>query len=340
MFLYDIFSNFINFVLVPIYEALLAMFRRVSSLLTLTPTHLIEEYESKYGSIHPKIFLGSFEEARRVSLHSGKMIVLYIHSEFNDHVCRNLFTNQLIIEVIDTNYIFYMEYYKGASMRKMMDLVNCMTVPHLSVLSFQGLNRCTVVNRLEGSVEHDALVSMLLGSVEYQPPPERAESSREVIREQDEEFRRAVEIDSVKFKERDIKRRDEAQRRRTQELIKRQKKEEREKILEHRKELAKVYTNVFDKFERKEVKIRVRLPNGNRIEGEFAKNDKVEKIYEWVEASQFLENKNYKIPYNFNLSIPYPSTTLSDRNVTLENANLVPSSSLLLTSLDDTSDED
>uniref|UniRef100_A0A3B0MTF1 Ubiquitin regulatory protein, putative n=1 Tax=Theileria annulata TaxID=5874 RepID=A0A3B0MTF1_THEAN len=338
MFLYDLFSNFLNFVLVPVYEALLAIFRRVSSLLTLTPTHLIEEYESKYGSVHPKIFLGSFEEARRVSLHSGKMIVLYIHSEFNDHVCRNLFTNQLIIE--DTNYIFYVEYYKGASMRKMMNLVNSLTVPHVSVLSFQGLNRCTVVNRLEGSVEHDSLVSMLLGSVEYQPPLERVESSRQVIREQDEEFRRAVEIDSVKFKERDIKRRDEAQRRKTQELIKRQKKEERGKILEHRKELAKMYANLNERIDRKGVKIRVRLPTGNSIEGEFAKNDKVEKIYEWVEASQFLENKNYKIPYNFNLSIPYPSTTLSDRNITLENANLVPSSSLLLTSLDDTSEED
>ncbi|UKJ87703.2 ubiquitin regulatory protein [Theileria orientalis] len=348
IFCHNIF-NFVNLVFKAIFELFQVSLRRFWSFMSISPSNLLDQYENKYGSIHPKIFMGSFEEAKKLSLQTNKLVVLYIHSENYDKICKEMFTNQLIMELIDSNFILFIELIKGPRMRKLMELTNTLLLPHISVIAFQNMNRYTMVNRLDGNFDQDALISMLLSSVDYKPV-DPVESSRRVIEEQNEEYRRAVEIDSIKFKEKEIKRQDEVRRRKTLETKQSQKREKKQKILNDRKEMANKYKMVNRTGD---VKIKVKLPNGNSIETLFNRDDTVQKIYEWVEISDFLGEENesaaptssnpenkYKIPYNFNLYIPHPSKLLSDKELTLGEANLAPSSLLMLASLDDTSEEE
>lgn len=338
-YLYDTALSFFNETVKRIFQPLQLLLRRACIVIGLYRPYFLEYYESQYGSMHPKLFSGTFEEAKNEAFKTGRLLLVYIHSEIDRRFCSELLSNKLVVEILDSNFIVFLEYHKGPPMRRLIHITNALILPHVSIMSCRSPTQVRITDKIEGFVDYDKFISILVNSVDNANlaslPTSSLESSRKLRKEQDEEFRRAVEIDSIKMMEKET----EVRKRTTNATIKKQKEEKRKSIVERRKQLA----NEHQKLEVKgNTKIRVRLPTGHSIESLFDEYDTVEKVYQWVEASEYMECKNasIKIPYDFLLSIPHPSQALSDKSQTLKDANLVPNASILLTSLCDDSDDD
>ncbi|AFZ80465.1 hypothetical protein BEWA_033180 [Theileria equi strain WA] len=334
--LYDTAVSFFNETVKKIFEPLQSLLRRACTIIGIYQPYFLEFYESKYGSTHPKLFSGTFEEAKAEASNTGKLLLVYIHSDRDQRFCSELLSNKLVIEVLDSNFIVFIEYHKGPHMRRLINITNALLLPHVSIMACKTPTETRIIDRIEGFVDYDKFISILVNAVDNADGPiSSLESSRKLREEQDEEFRKAVEIDSMKMmeKENDVRRRN------TQAAIKKEKEEKIKRIVHRRKQLAVEHKHLEAKGN---TKIRVRLPTGHSIESLFDEDDTIEKVYQWVEASEYMEDKDdsIKIPYDFVLSIPHPSQALSNKSQTLKDANLVPNASILLTSLCDDSDED
>eukprot|EP01132_Coremiostelium_polycephalum_P009928 gene9928-12173_t len=127
-----------------------------------------------------------------------------------------------------------------------------------------------------------------------------------IIREQDEEYEKALLCDRIR--EQKLKEKKEAE-----EL---KKEEHRQRILNLKKNLKP------EPSEGTITKILIKLPDGSNLTRKYLVSDTIQDIMDFVIAQDILKTED------FNLATPVPKCVYNDPNVTLEEANLHPSASL------------
>ncbi|KAK2197142.1 bifunctional UBX domain/Thioredoxin-like superfamily/Ubiquitin-like domain superfamily [Babesia duncani] len=278
-------------------------------------------------------------QAKAAALSQGKILALYLHNERAQNFCCVVLSNPLVIELLDTNYILYVVHSKGVRMRLMSKLAQAHSIPHISFFRVPNHNELFYISGTNQLDDTDSFIAMIMNLAESRvgaPTSAIVEEERKIRGEQDEEFKRAMAIDYEKMTKRNIMRRETEKRIKEELDIKQKKGDIKRQTIERRKKISMNYSQSTLPLD---TKIKVRLPNGATVESKFNHLDTVGKLYEWVEIVQYTAKQdNLKIPINFTLNITHPSTSLLDKTVTLEAANLFPDAVLTLISLD--SDEE
>lgn len=314
--------------------------RRIANFIGISPTSFTRQFESQHGPSHPKFFEGSLQTAMSNAFEQGKILAVFMYSNRN-HSSNTVLTNSLIVEVLDANCIVYAENARGVIIRNLVNELRIKKVPNLSLLLMTNTSKYSLITCIDDFRTTESVLVAIVTAIENptaaaltaQYQSSEVTVHRNIISEQDEEYKRAVEQDTARLLSRQLSANNDIERRKEREKLALQ----REQLIAKRKETAKQYSNPSKKGN---TKIRVRLPTGCSIEYVFDKEDTVEELYEWVGAAEFLYKKVTRIPYSFDLSIPYPSKTLDCRLQTLEEANLYPNASLVLISRDDSDDDD
>ncbi|KAK1937507.1 hypothetical protein X943_002429 [Babesia divergens] len=311
--------------------------RMLTNLFGASSESFARQFESKYGPLHPKFFEGSIQAAQSAAFRDGKLLAVYIQSG-QDHVSGAILTHKLVIEVLDTNCIFYAGYAKGCRMRRLIQNLGVTRFPHLSIMSMKSQTDYTLVARVEDFSSVSSVILQIVSAMDnptVSVAPLRGEfdSSRSIIEEQNAEFQRAVEADRARMLAHQLEHSESIHHRRQKEELA----QKRQALITERKAFAKEYSKTHPTGN---TKIRVRLPSGATVESVFNKDDPVQKLYDWVGAAEYFSEKPVHIPYTFDLSMLHPSTTLDDRSQTLEDADLYPNASLVLISRDDSDEED
>lgn len=315
-----------------------SLYRKVINILYEPPNSFARIFETRYGPSHPKFFEGSLTEAKKDALRENKLLGVYIHSD-HDNASAIALSNPLIVDILDANCILYVEYVKGSRMRRLVHHLGARKLPHLSLFAIATSEMQELVARIEDFRNTDSVLVTLVNAIEN-PNIVTAKKStdelitrRNIIKEQDEEYRRAMEEDTARLQKKEMAENNDTMRRRKKEIME----QGRLNLIAERKNLAKLHTGSFNKGD---TKIRVRLSSGSTLELAFNKDEPVQRLYDWVGAAEYWSDKNIKIPYHFDLCIPYPSKKLENKLQTLEEANLYPNASLVLVSLDDSDEDD
>ncbi|GBE62162.1 ubiquitin regulatory protein, putative [Babesia ovata] len=279
-----------------------------------------------------------FSSAQSAAFRDGKLLAVCLHTEFGDELCASLLSNSLVIEILDTNFVFYVEHGKGPRMRSLVQRLDAKRLPQMSVIVMRSDREYAVIASTSDFSTPNNVISMLLGAIENPVRSIGTRSddlniNRQIVTEQDAELQKAIEADVARMRAKELRENDDLRRRQLRADIKLK----RQQLISDRKEFARKFAATSHTGD---TKIKVRLPSGRTIESVFNKDDTVERLYEWVGAAEYFGDDQIKIPYVFDLSIPHPSTTLGDRSQTLENANLYPNASLVLISRDDSDEDD
>ncbi|CDR97798.1 -FAS-associated factor 2 [Babesia bigemina] len=313
-------------------------YRIVSNTIGSSSDSFHKYFESRHGTSHPKFFEGTFQLAQLSAFRNGKLLAVCLHSDSRDELCASVLTNSLVIDILDSNFVFYVEHGKGPRMRNLIQRLDARRLPHMSVMVMRSYREYAVIASTSDFSTASNVVSMLVGAIENPVSSAGARSDdlsihRQIVTEQDAELQKAIEADVARMRSKDLRENNDLRRRqlRADNRLKRQ------QLISDRKEFARKYAATSHTGN---TKIKVRLPSGRTIESVFNKDDTVGMLYDWVGAAEYLCDNQVKIPYAFDLSIPHPSTTLGDRAQTLEKANLYPNASLVLISRDDSDEDD
>ncbi|GIX65785.1 ubiquitin regulatory protein [Babesia caballi] len=238
----------------------------------------------------------------------------------------------------DRNFVLYVEHANGPMMRYLINLLDVRRLPHLSVMIMESEADCSVIARIEDFSNTDAVIQTIIraaGNPARIPGArfENLEADRQLMDEQDEEYRKAVKADAARMRTQQLREHNDLRRRKQREEVAVM----RERIVCDRRAYAQRFSGAQPTGD---TKIKVRLPNGSTVSSTFNKDDTVEKVYLWVGAAEYISGSSVQIPYRFDLYLPHPSKMLGDRTQTLESANLFPNATLVLISRDESDDED
>ncbi|EDO05728.1 UBX domain family protein [Babesia bovis T2Bo] len=310
---------------------------RCLSCVGLSSSPFTKYFESKYGQLHPQFYEGSFQSVKANAFHNGKLLAIYLHSDTTRFSSEHFFTNELLTEILDTNYILYVRYGKGPVMRRLIYEFGVQRLPHISIIAMRNLSDYTVIATLEDFSSIDNVISTIASAVESPLRPlsngdGNLDNDRNLINEQDEALKRAMEADISRMRMNQFESAVHVPNTNCRETVLKN----RADTIRRRKSFAEEFSSTVPDGD---TKIKVRLPSGSSIESIFRKDDTVGRLYEWVGAAEYFSAGKVKIPYDFDICTMFPSKTLSDRTQTLESANLCPNASLVLISRDDSDEE-
>lgn len=300
-------------------------------------TTCISNYERQFGRHHPDAFPGTFEQAVAKARREFKFVLVYLHSSLHDDTasfCRDSLGSDTIVDMVNHNFLFWM----GSISLKQGYLLSS----SLGVTSypFMGLvytldGRMTAVGHKEGSVGVEDLASWFTDVLETHGPQlivqrneqQGLDQARQLRDEQDREYLEGLERDRLREREeeeaRQAKERAELEaamaEERRQEMAKQQEEDLAARVL-----AAKSSLPPEPAAGEPSAHIAVRLPAGGRLVRRFNASHKVEVLYLWVLGFAELEYDD------FELCMSHPRKILSDREVTLEEAGLMPQAALFV----------
>ncbi|KAJ3427299.1 fas-associated protein [Anaeramoeba flamelloides] len=297
----------------------------------------LTEFEDSFGLDHPTFYQGTYKEAFRFAKESSKFFVVYLHS--SDHTstsdfCLRVLTDENIIAFVNENFIFWGESIKHPSGFLLTNKFFVTTYPFMAVVSTNTRTRSQVVKIFEGQINADQLMTGLISALEEnasaiseQRIQENERSSIRQIREQqDREYQESIERDQerqrIEFEQEQQQRIERMER---EEKIKRKKEKKERQMLELEEKIQNLKPEPDPKTEEGVIRLRVILPDGDKISRCFKKDWEMKTIFDWVDINS---NKSLK-PNKYYLVKNYPKTSFSDKNATFEDAKIENGDSLM-----------
>lgn len=303
----------------------------------------IETYDQKYGSQHPRFFVGSYNTVLNEAKKELKFLVVYLHSKDHqdtDRFCRQTLSNPDVINYINENCIMWAcsvdtkeGYQASLSLREN-------SYPFLALVALCNY-KMTIVGRIEGyhgpeetlrriqAIMNDNEAFLVVARADRQErnftqalrqeQDEAYQESLRADREKEERRRREKLLEEERLKEQ--READEAEKRRQEELIRRK---------------ADAVNHVPQEPSPDEpglCRILVRLPKGQKLERRFRRSEHTLKdLYYFILAHP-------ESPHNFEMATSFPKRTLAyqaeqDACPTLAEAGLGASEALLVLDLD------
>ncbi|ETW36618.1 hypothetical protein PFAG_02613 [Plasmodium falciparum Santa Lucia] len=296
-------------------------------------------YENKYSKVHTDFFRGSLKEAINKSRREEKLLLVYLHIEYDDvsYFCEHVFNNLEMKSFFDENCILYAHDISKGDIKELSTTLNVFMLPQISIIL-----TCYVTDMMELSIIYgQPSITHIMNTISH--CIEKMDMKREkmemlknknyrdrlIREEQDREYQEALRKDRLKEEEKKKKE--------NEKLVKIQ---EKNKIKNERKEKTKKFPLCISSNEQI-AKICIRLPNGIRIQNNFGLSNTLQDIYEWAECSEFLQPQNQKviIPYKFQLICSLTKWNVQRTSEQIKNFDLYPNAIFNMKSLD-TSDEE
>jgi FAS-associated factor 2 len=282
----------------------------------------VEEFEQKYGTLHPSFLHGSFNSALEKAKQLQKLVIVYIHTEATEGL--NILLEETVADFIDMNFLFWVGNYVKPS-PQIDNIIRGMSPPIMAVVGIDGYGNTNVVEILHGIDNVDILISRLMiiqdNFILAKQVASREKSKLNEILEQDRLLKLEQEQALLISQEQDKRKQEE------EEII-------RQSILEHeqrqKEEKEKRENDVLEKQKqlpaepvdpKQSTDVIFRLPDGRRLQRKFHRNDTVETLYTYVDVSC---PQYYVEGAGFELVVSFPKKNLTDRQQTLTAAGLVP----------------
>jgi len=290
------------------------------------------------NGVYPRVFNGSYQDACNASKAEFKFLVVYLHSSIHqdtDTFCREVLCTELITDFLNEHFLFWGGDVSVAESYKLSTLLDASSFPFLAVICNNTIGGTTIVDRIEGRLSAEDLITKLTNILETHGnilleakiEHDQRERDRLLRAEQDEAFRQSLAQDQEKerkLREEEQRLREEEQKRNSIEDQKKQQQKEREK---QRKNLAASLPAEPDANDRQTTQLVIRLLDGSRLQRRFASNNTLQTVFDYVEAFGKMECDQYDLVTNF----PRKIYTLEEHsNLTLDEAGLTPQASLFV----------
>jgi len=300
---------------------------------TAACTAFIRELDTNYGTQHPILFEGSYQQACSKAKKEFKFLVIYLHSPHHHNTqsfCRDTFCNAILADFINTHFICWGGNIITSEAYKLSMLLGASTYPFIAVICNNTVGGITLVDRMEEPISVEDLMARLTIVLDVHGPTltaarlehEERDLDRQIREEQDRAFLESLAEDQEKErKKREEERRLQEEKEaaeREQQLIVQKKQEREERIASLARSLP---PEPLDKANA--TKLVIRLPNGTRLQRSFDIHNKVQVVYDYI-ISNNIEIEDFVIATN------YPRKVFSDANITLQEAGLVPQASLFI----------
>jgi FAS-associated factor 2 len=252
-----------------------------------------ENFESKYGAVHPAFHPGAYSQVLDEAKRELKFLLVYLHcSEHQDadRFCSRTLSSSVVVDFVSANGILFW----GCSVDtsegyRVSQALRESTYPFLAVIVLRQ-NRMMVVGRVEGHVEAEPLVLRLEALVRDNEAyivaarTDREERSRNqsIREEQDRAFQDTLRQDQ----EKERKRTEEAEKKRKEEeeeeRIEREEVKRKENIRKRKIDLASEIPEEPEAGSADVVRVLVKLPGGQRLERRFLKSHSLKYLYFYV----------------------------------------------------------
>ncbi|XP_028408569.1 FAS-associated factor 2-like [Dendronephthya gigantea] len=307
-----------------------------------------EEFETKYGRIHPTFYQGSYSQAIEDAKRELRFLLVYLHSSEHkdtEQFCRTTLTNQAFQDYINGNMLFWAADVQSREGYRVSWALRETTYPFMALVCLRD-NRMMVVGRLQGAMDVDSCMARLAQLINDNEAAlvaaraERAERSfNQTLRaEQDAAYLESLRADQEKDRRKNI----EAETKRLEEERKRDKEESiQNKIKEIARKREEVSSSLPIEPESNHpdaVGIVVRLPHGERMDRRFLKTDSLQSLYDYVFC-------NEQCPHKFKLVSHFPRKVFElaeNSDATLDDVGLSTSATLYVHDLteENSSEED
>ncbi|XP_024936165.1 FAS-associated factor 1 isoform X2 [Cephus cinctus] len=289
---------------------------------TLGTLHFAEQFEKRYGPVHPEFFTGTFEDAIKESClkpaKERKLLAVYLHHD--NSVLANVFCTQLlgfesVLQLLSTNFIvwgwdFSYESNKQtflSSINQTLGPIAALTVRSIDVdtlpvlmIIMRSRSNTEIFTIVHGNVGVNELLTNLIQAVDVFQEQRRADigfeeerQARERVKqEQDRAYQESLAADRAKEEAKQI-----------QELIERQRKEqaESERLAEEaRKEAHRqaVESNLppepLEGAGDGVLKVKVRLPAGKFLERRFQSDTPLQTLLNFLIVEGY-PTEEYKV---------------------------------------------
>lgn len=308
----------------------------------------LRRFQRKYGDAHPKFLeVAHFSQAMDYASRSGKLLLVYLHSEEHDDTerfCKEVLANPQVCEVLDANCLIFAISVSQFEGHRLASWFKAGAYPFTAIVSkIDG--QPVVGNRFDGFVGdqelvkavHDAqeefrnlntALNSFSDEVSQSSDQPRMSSTREILEQQEKEYIEALMKDNEKLREEEIQKERlaqekmarESREKELEELAKKEKEEQEKLAVIRREKAAKVPAEPENGNEC--IRIQFRLPDGKSIRRKFHTTDSLVHLSNFIESHELLDvDGNHIDDWEFMLSYPrktfrkYESLTLIEAGI-------------------------
>ncbi|KAJ3110174.1 hypothetical protein HK100_003130 [Physocladia obscura] len=310
-----------------------------------TAARFLLDYEAKHGAEHPAFFQGTYSQALEIAKRELRCLLVILQSDEHDDTpafCRDTLASPVLLEFLGTKrFVVWGGDVKESEAFVVGNTLLATRFPFLAMIAPQASNRMVVVERFEGPIKPDALVTALqsqlnrvdniLRSVRLER--ERLDQSRILREQQEEAYNASLRADQEKARkaeeERELAQKEKAEEEKRQQEIANKREEKRfRKIWLQENMIPEPLASDTQDI----AKVGIRLPNGDRLVRRFkATVATVQDLYNFIEAQDL---SPIDLETDFDVINTYPRKVLTDKMQTIKEAGLSPSSSVMVEEVD------
>ncbi|EDR26506.1 UBX domain-containing protein 8-B, putative [Entamoeba dispar SAW760] len=299
--------------------------------------HELDSYQDEFNTLFND-YHNNFQQTFQQCKSQCKLMLIFHHSPQSPlslQSLSSLLRNNQLIQTINQYYLIFISNVNTEIGHKLEEIHDIASFPSISIVfPFNGVsgqlltvlkhNEFTSDTLIKIAIQHTNLFNEIIEE-------RRIKEERQRIREeQEQEYKKALE---------EAKRQEEREQKIQEELLRIEEKkiqeEERQKNEEMKKQIEKEEIlndmkrkkQIFEQEQEPNGKdtciISVRFPNGKKIQRRFNKTDKIQKLYDFVDANQSATR-------NYSLVRLIPKKRFERKEITFEEEKLYPSAMLVV----------
>ncbi|KAJ3345204.1 transcription initiation factor IIB [Entophlyctis luteolus] len=306
------------------------------------------DYESKHGTSHPAFFQGSYSQALEIAKRELRCLLVLLYSaEHADMVpfCDATMADDRVLDLLrEKRVVVWAGDLRDSEASAVATSLLAAAYPFLAIIAPQGNARMALVQRFQGNTSPETLVAELqrhLRRVDTVLRAARLERDRidqaRILREQqDEAYNASLRADQEKARlaQEELER------------LEREKLEEETRTIELQRKREVDIAGRFEKSKRLRkawlqenmvpeppaheiedvAKVGIRLPNGVRLVRRFQASTATD-LYDFIEAQDLTP---LDLEVDFEVINTYPRKALLDKTISVREAGLYPTSSLVV----------
>jgi len=297
----------------------------------------LREFDYQFGNQHPNFLQTPFSQAANTSKSQFKFLIVYLHSHLHadtSRFCRNILCTTLVSDFFNEHFICWAGSVNASEGFRLSNVLGATSFPFLAVLSNNNIGGMTILDRIEGVIEPEDLISRLTTVLENHGAAltaariesEERERDRRLREEQDQEYIRSLQEDQEKERLMEEERRKAQQQEELQskeEQLKKIRQQEWEKKAQH---LLHTLPPEPDEQDKSATRLVIRLTDGRRLQRRFLPQHTLQNVFDFVNSNRG-EGPKYDLITNFPRKVFDESL---HQSTTLEQAGLVPQAALFV----------
>ncbi|KAH6590320.1 hypothetical protein BASA61_005316 [Batrachochytrium salamandrivorans] len=297
-----------------------------------------EDFAMQYGLKSPQFYSGTYTQALNFAKREIRYVLAVLQSDEHDDTavfCRETLASETFINFVsERNLVVWGGNIQEAEAFKVGTVLGVTAYPFMALIAPQG-SRMAAVHRFEGLMSTDRIISKLtrlFNRFDVLLAGARAdrashEAARNIRQQQDAAYQSSLLADQEKAR----KALEEQERERQEQLKQEQERLEVVSKIERRKqyklELAARMPLEPAVGEPNTTRLSIRLPSGERIIRRFKADDVVQLLWDFIETHDL---QPLDLATEFVIVSPYPRRVYRDMTMTLQEAGMLPSASVVV----------